>query len=361
MQAIIEQFKDIVVQIATPYSTGTGFLLWDQHLIVTNEHVVRDNRKVVVHGKHLPKQMATVLFLDSKYDLAFLSVDPALKGGQVAMGDSSKVSEGDSVVAIGHPFGLEFSATQGIVSSTIQQKDDIYYFQHDAALNPGNSGGPLINTSGEVIGVNTFIIQNGNNVGFSLPIHYVLDTIRQFKQMQVDEAVRCPACSNFVGTEDVEDHFCRFCGSKIEMPSMVDLYEPLGVSATVENMLGELNYDVDLSRRGPNHWEVQKGSATITISYYEKTGLIIGDAYLCKIPKEKIKKLYTFLLQQNYEMEGLTFSVKENDVILSLLIYDQYLNTKTALHLFNYLFEKADELDNVLVEEFGAKWREVNN
>ncbi len=361
MQKVIERFKNIVVQIATPYSTGTGFLLQEFQLIVTNEHVIRDNQQVVIHSKHIPKQLAKIVYLDAKYDLALLEVLDSIEGDSVPLGDSTKVVEGDFVLAIGHPFGLEFSATQGIVSSTILQRDEIYYFQHDAALNPGNSGGPLINKAGEIIGVNTFIIQNGNNIGFSLPINYLVETIKAFKEMNVDEAVRCSACSNFVGKKNLEGYFCKYCGSKIEMPSMAEVYEPIGISSTVENMLKELNYDVDLSRRGPNHWEVQKGSASINVSYYEKTGLIIGDAYLCKIPMENIKDLYTYLLRQNYTMEGLSFSVKENDIILSLLIYDQYLNTKTALHLFNYLFETADELDNVLVDEFGANWREIEN
>jgi len=81
---------------------------------------------------------------------------------------------------------------------------------------------------------------------------------------------------------------------------------------------------------GPNHWSIRRGSAKINIAYHEKSGLIIGDAYLATLPEDNIKELYTFLLKQNYKLEGLTFSVKGQDIILSLLIYDQYLNKEVT-------------------------------
>ncbi len=358
MKAIIERLKGIVVQIATPYSTGTGFYLDEYNVIVTNEHVVRDNRSVVINGQDLKKQLTKIIFTDLTHDIALLSA-PELQNAGHGKLSRKVVKEGESVLAIGHPFGLEFSATSGIVSSTVQKRDETYYIQHDAALNPGNSGGPLVNKDGEIIGVNTFVVRDGNNIGFSLPADYLRQTIESFQQLAVEEAIRCHSCQNIVGPNRLEGKFCGICGAAVTLPSKADEYEPIGIPGTIEHMLNELNYVVEISRRGPNHWEVQKGSACINISYYEKTGLIIGDAYLCKIPMVDINALYKYLLSQNYHLEGLSLSVKENDIILSLLIFDQYLNTKTALHLFNYLFEKADELDDILVDEFGAKWREI--
>ena len=126
---------------------------------------------------------------------------------------------------------------------------------------------------------------------------------------------------------------------------------------TIEEMLGQSGHNVQLSRRGPNNWEITQGSAKINISYYEKTGLITGDAYLCLLPKSNIKPLYEYLLRQNYVMDGMTFSIKDQDIILSLLIYDRYLNADTGMELFNHLFEKADHYDNILVEEYGALWK----
>jgi len=157
---IIELYKHVVIQIATPYSTGTGFYIADYGLIVTNEHVIRDNNKVVVVGEDFEKQMVDVIYCDPKFDLAFLSCPDKVAMPSVSMSVDNVLTEGDQVLAIGHPFGLKYTATQGIVSNMLHKQDDINYIQHDAALNPGNSGGPLLAHNGKIVGVNTFIIKD---------------------------------------------------------------------------------------------------------------------------------------------------------------------------------------------------------
>jgi serine protease Do len=359
MNEVIQQFQDVIIQIATPYSTGTGFYLHQAGLIITNEHVIRDNREVVVEGHQLPKSLVRVLFTDQKYDLAFLEVPAGADLPNIPLNSDLILEQGDSVLAIGHPFGLRFTATQGIISNTLHRIGDVNYLQHDAALNPGNSGGPLVNESGQVVGINTFIIRNGDNVGFSLPARYLQETIDSYREHMGEVAVRCHSCSNIVFAEQLaSDRYCPFCGTSLELPSEVDEYEAVGVPNTIETLLLELGHSVKLSRRGPNAWEIEEGSARIQIAYYEKNGLITCDAFLCRLPKEGISEIYEYLLRQNYDLESLNFSVRGQDIILSLLIYDRYLNTETALELFRHLFQKADDYDNVLVEQYGARWRE---
>lgn len=357
MKEIINLYKDVIIQIATPYSTGTGFYLKNNNLIVTNEHVIRGNREVVINGEGFEKQMTKVVFSDVRYDLAFLQPPNIIEAPSVELFSGDEIERGEMVIAAGHPFGLKYSATQGIVSNVEEEKNDLTYIQHDAALNPGNSGGPLINKDGAIIGVNTFIIQNGNSVGFSLPIDYLKKSIEDFQNSEDQIGVRCSSCSNIVFEKTIDNGYCPHCGAKVQLPSQVEEYEALGVSKTIEELLDKMGHNVGLSRIGPNNWEIIKGSATINISYHEKTGLIMGDASLCMLPKENIKPLYEYLLKQNFEIEGLTFSIKENDIVLSLLIYDRYLNMDTGTKLFQYLFQKADDYDNILVEEYGAIWK----
>ena len=355
---IIDLYKDAVIQIATPYSTGTGFYLSICNLIVTNEHVVRDNKSVVIDGNSIEKQLVNVLFVDPKYDLAFLKVPEEHDMPAIEMGIDPVLKEGDTVVAVGHPYGLKFGATQGIISNLLHKENDINYIQHDAALNPGNSGGPLINRTGQLIGVNTFIIRDGNNIGFSLPSNYLNLTIKEFLKGGYAPGVRCVSCMNIAFESGEVSKYCNHCGSKINTLSDIEVYEPLGINKTIEEMLSRLNYNIELARRGPNNWEILRGSAKITISYHEKTGLIVGDALLCLLPKQNIKRLYEFLLRENYKNESLNFSVRNRDILISLLIYDQYLNTETATEIFNQLFEAADKYDDILVQEFGAIWKE---
>ncbi len=361
MNDIIELYKNIIIQIATPYSTGTGFLLKDENLIVTNEHVVRSNSEVIIYGKNIEKQLAKVLFTDPKYDLAFLQAPKMSDIPNVKIGRNKSVEQGEKIIAIGHPFGLNYAVTQGIVSNTTQEKNGVFYIHHDAALNPGNSGGPLIDSEGAIIGVNTFIIKSGNSVGFSLPVEYLVKTIEAFKTGEGEIGTRCFSCSNLVFEKNVKNKYCPHCGSKIEIPSAVEKYEPIGVAKTIEDILTETGHDVQLARRGPFYWEIKQGSARINVSYYEKTGLIIGDAYLCNLPQKDIKPLYEYLLRQNHENEGLTFSVKGQDIVLSLLVYDRYLNKETGIKLIKHLFQRADYYDDILVDDYGSTWKDTEN
>lgn len=359
MPKIIESYKDLIIQIATPFNMGTGFYLPEYNILVTNEHVVRDNRDVVVAGSFFKKQIVEVLFLDSKYDLAFLSPpvflgNPVLNKVKFGKGEDKT---GDQVRAIGHPFSMKFTAAKGVITGKGSMHDIDYIF-HDAVLSPGDSGGPLINNDGAIIGVNTFMSDVEENSGFSLPVSYLIEAFNSFKKGEGKKAARCFACLNIIFEQEPLLKYCPHCGRKIQLPSLVETYVPIGCAYTIEEMLKEMGHDVKLSRRGPNNWGIRQGSAKITISYYEKNGLIIGEASLCHLPKNKIQPLYEYLLRQNYETESLTFSVKEKVIVLSLLIYDRYLNDQTGMKLFKHLFERADYYDNILVEEFGASWNQ---
>mgnify|MGYP001591587247 CR=1 FL=1 len=134
-------------------------------------------------------------------------------------------------------------------------------------------------------------------------------------------------------------------------------FQANGINRIIEEILKNAGHDPRLARQAPNSWEITQGSARISISYYEPGGLISGDAMLCELPKEHSKQAYEFLLRQNFELEGLTLSVDGQAVVLSLIIFDRYLNLETGQRLFQHLFEKADYFDNILVEQFGATWK----
>jgi len=357
MREIIERFRDIVVQIATPFNTGTGFILPGAGLIVSNEHVVRDNREVVVKSELLGRQLVRVLFTDSRLDLALLAAPESAGIPDLSMAATDSLKAGDEIIAMGHPFGLAFTATKGIVSGRNHVQDGVFYIQHDAALNPGNSGGPLVNSAGELVGVNTFTIQQGSSLGFSLPVSYLNETIAAYAAGGGQVGVRCPSCMQAIFEDTIDRVYCPNCGMAVSLPSMAKPYEPLGMALTMETLLAMGGYDVRLARRGPDAWEIVAGSALVSISYYERSGLIAGEAHLCLLPKTNPQRVYAYLLRENYRLEGLTLSVRGQEIILSLVIYDRYFNAATGLELFRKLFERADYYDTYLVEQFGAGWK----
>ncbi len=357
MRAIIDKYKDVVVQIATPLSTGTGFFLQKHNVIVTNEHVVSGSKEVVIDGNAIDKILVKVLFADPVHDLAFLEVPETHKMQAVNLG-TREVQDGDPVLAIGHPMGLKYTSTQGIVSNSSRHIEhaDLNYIQIDAAINPGNSGGPLVNDIGEVIGVNTFIFRDSNNLGFALPATYLKKTLEEYSERHGKIGGRCTSCSNLVYEDTVDEGYCPHCGAKIKLISDLDDYQPTGISLILENIVTNAGHDVKLSRRGPNFWEIEQGSAKVRILYNMKAGLVFGDASLCKLPKQNIKEVYEYLLRQNDKIEGLTLSINGQNIIQSLLIFDRHLNAETGEKLFQYFFEKADYYDNILVDEYGARW-----
>ncbi|MBL7766785.1 MAG: trypsin-like peptidase domain-containing protein [Chitinophagaceae bacterium] len=354
LNEIIEQFKTAVIQIATQQSTGTGFYIAEYNLIVTNHHVVRDAGDVTIKGKNFEKQFSKVLFSDAKHDLAFL----APPEGQIAfpvipLGDYTLLRDGDSVLAIGHPYGLNYSSTQGVISRVDRVQNGLKYIQIDAAINPGNSGGPLVNLNGEVIGVNTFIIRGGDNLGFALPSSYLKEALEEYNTVRGTIVVRCPSCSTMVTDQNIDGEYCPNCGTKIEMiKPKENQVEVTGIAKTIETILERLGKDKELARMSTNNWEVKAGSATIKINYNPDTFFIVGDAFLCQLPKQNLGPVYEFLMKENYNLKSMLFSVAEHDIVLSSLTYDMDLTIENGEIMMKALFEKADYYDNYLIDTY---------
>ncbi len=170
-------------------SLGSGFVIDPAGLVVTNNHVIEGADEIIVNltdGTSL--KVTKILGHDPKTDLALLKVEPEKPLKAASFGDSSKMRVGDWVMAIGNPFGLGGSVTVGIISATRRDintgpYDD--FLQTDAAINRGNSGGPLFNMDGQVIGVNTAIISPSGGsigIGFALPSNSAVHVIDQLKQ-----------------------------------------------------------------------------------------------------------------------------------------------------------------------------------
>ena len=348
----ISDTESMVVQIATPYTTGTGFVIKEYGVIVTNEHVVRDNRKVVIESKNIERQLVDVLYLDEKNDVAFLFMPDCIAENKYCFNEKPMV--GDIVFAFGHPFGLKFSTTKGIISSVDYELGGLRYIQHDAALNPGNSGGPLFTARGELLGINTFIAKEGQNIGIALPMEKLHPLMADYQKYRPNKVIRCQSCE-FVLEEGLrKNNYCSNCGAGVRYISDAVVYEAEGICKKLEDILRDLGYDVDISRRGIANWEISKGSAVVNISYNEKSGFLVADATLCYLPKTNMENIYTYLMKQNYLNKGMTFSLKDNNIVISSLIYDQHMHYETCKKLIDKLIKSADAYDNILIEQFGA-------
>lgn len=173
--SILEYFRRQLPRRA-PSAVGSGFIVDKSGYILTNEHVVEDSSRITVRLQSGEEFVAKVIGTDSATDLAVLKIEAGRDLPIVKLADSDAAQVGDWVLAIGSPFGLAQTVTAGIISQT--QRETPYaspfqkFIQTDAAINRGNSGGPLVNMSGEVIGVNSQIATSTgdyNGIGFALP------------------------------------------------------------------------------------------------------------------------------------------------------------------------------------------------
>lgn len=154
---------------------GSGFIVKNDGYILTNNHVIADSDKINVRLADSREFEGKVIGRDIKTDLAVLKISSVEGLPSVTFGDSNKLEVGEWAIAIGNPFGLDRTVTIGVISATGRSNlgliDSENYIQTDAAINFGNSGGPLLNIRGEVIGVNTAIISSGQGIGFATPIN----------------------------------------------------------------------------------------------------------------------------------------------------------------------------------------------
>lgn len=170
-------------QISDGVSCGTGCIIDKSGIILTSAHVIEDGSNVIVTIHNGQDYMAKVIkkFGDNK-DIALLKINTPVDLKTVKLGDSEKIKVGQKVLAIGNPFGFNGTLTQGIISRIDYSKNRI---QTDAAINPGSSGGPLLNKNGEIIGINQAIYNPDNNIsnigiGFAIPINSVKEYLKDF-------------------------------------------------------------------------------------------------------------------------------------------------------------------------------------
>jgi S1-C subfamily serine protease len=164
---------------------GSGLVLASDGLVMTNSHVVSGASSITLLMADGQKSRARILGNDPHTDIAVLRADTALQAPALSFFDSSKLVQGQMAIALGNPLGFDQTATAGIVSATGRSLraetgrliDDV--IQTDAALNPGNSGGPLVNSHAEVIGINTAVIRGAQGICFSVAANTALDVLSQ--------------------------------------------------------------------------------------------------------------------------------------------------------------------------------------
>jgi len=351
----MEKIKNAVVKIICGTTTGSGFYLGELGVVMTNFHVVAGERQVAVQLMNGEVLLGKVLTVNPRSDIAVVGVGRRDDIPQISVEDRPLKPQ-DLVFALGFPYDLPFTITQGIVSSVDYQNRGIRYIQTDAAINPGNSGGPLVNQNGELVGMNTMVIKDAQNIGFALPIQYLKEEIELFRQDRVDDNfyVRCPSCQ---GLHSRPIEYCHNCGVKLDTGWLFGLRPLNPVEQFVEDVLLSAGINPVLARRGsPEYWEYKRGSARVRIFVYQNA-FLYSTSDLALLPRRNLQELFRYMLTD--ELAPYRFTMSNDIIYLSYRIHladidNQARRPQLAQELIG-VGRKADELDNFLIEKFGCQ------
>lgn len=350
----IEKIIPSIIKINTASGSGSGFYVHDYDLVITNYHVVSGYKKVALEMQDKNTLTADVLVINPLIDIALLKPQKSLNGlPGVSFKKQDTIKNRDKVSVLGYPFGMPFTITEGIISSTKQLLNGQAYIQTDAAVNPGNSGGPVVNMNGDIIGVTTSKFTQADNMGFALPIDHVIDELEAYKlNPNIAYAVKCPSC-NFALHEPMEN--CANCGAVLKK-ELFNEQPKTEMAGFVEEVFKELNIDPVVARRGVDFWEFHIGSALVRYFVY-RNSFLFATSPLAKLPKTNLQEVYKYILTN--PASPFFLGIHEGVIYISYRTHLSDLKSSkrnTIQKNLGDLAKKADELDNFLVETYKCEW-----
>ena len=282
-----------VVKVITSGGSGSGLYLQSAGIVISNHHVVIGSRTAVIQLQNKKRIPAKIVFADPSSDLAFILPNEALDLPKITLKDEIAVTAGMHTFVLGFPFGRPFTTTKGIISSPDQVLEGKKYIQTDAAVNPGNSGGPMVDEKGNLIGITTCKFQQAENMSFALPVDKVHEALAAFKQNKdLKFCVKCPSCSTLL-FEEVQ--YCNNCGVKIKVHECF-AEQPLSTFAQfVEEAIELAKFDPTMTRNGYEYWEFYSEKVLVYISIYEQNYLCVSTP-LTKLPTKQMLEFYQYIL-----------------------------------------------------------------
>lgn len=348
-----QPFEQSIFKVMTASGSGTSFYLKDKNVFVTNYHVVGNHKKVSLQDRNGMRYLATVVVVNPQEDVAFLRTEEILDIPQLDLYDDSSLKQGDKVYVAGYPFGMPFTVTEGVISAPSQLMDGRSFIQTDAAVNPGNSGGPMINGSGKVIGITTSKFNNADNMGFAVPVSTLVEEFNALQQVSANTFnMVCDSCASLI-SERLE--YCNNCGQNIDVkyfdePVLSDL------AIFCERAIAGLGINPVLTRQGNEFWEFHVGSSLVRLFVYDRNYLY-ATSPINQLPMQNMGPLLEEILSKDVKPYQLGVYNKEIFVSYRVHITDVF-SPKQALINTNItgLFNKANELDDYFVEKFGCNY-----
>lgn len=348
----------LVYKVTHAGGSGSCFYLKAYNLFVTNYHVVNGFHTVAIHDNDRNPYLARVVLVNPSLDIALLAVDAdfsSLPDLNLAMDGSLAI--GEKVIVAGYPYGMPFTVTEGSVSSPKQLMDGKYYIQTDAAVNPGNSGGPIFNENGEVVGVTVSKFSNADNMGFGVRVEALRKLLESVDAIdRTTFQVQCDSCDELIAEEE---EFCPSCGEKLPEGVFAER-EQSELSAFCEGAIARMGVNPILARDGYDSWTFHKGSSEIRIFVYENAYLFAVSP-INLLPKKEVERVLDFILSEDFAPYKLGIEGRQIYIAYRIHLSDltEASEDEIRQNLVNLAF-KADDMDNMLVEQFGCEFSEYS-
>lgn len=347
-----QNIHESVFKIITSSGTGSGFIVNGKDYIITNYHVIEGNKKVAVEDHLKNRHLAQVVMVNPEVDIAFLQIDGFKNNlNGIALDKAIEVRNTQKIYINGYPFGMPYTVTEGIVSSPSQPMGNRYFIQTDAAVNPGNSGGPMLDENGVLLGVTTSKFNDADNVGFGIKHTDLIAEMETFHFLDGKYRVKCNSCDSYLETES---KFCTNCGNKIEA-SVFQEFELSHFAKFVEEALTEIGLNPILGRAGRDFWEFHQGSALVRIFVF-KNNYLVATSPINNLPKTGLNEVYSYLLKD--PVPPYILGVSKSTIYLSYRAHlSDIFSSEAGIIKENIknLALKADALDNFLLEEYGCE------
>lgn len=336
--------------------SGSCFYLSKYGFFVTNYHVVEGFRQVALEDNNKNRYLAKVILINPSLDIALLSAEGDFSFLPEISLAAEEVSIGQKINVAGYPFGMPFTATEGTVSSPHQLMEDNYYIQTDAAVNPGNSGGPMFNQKGEVVAITTSKLTNADNMGFGIPVASLSQLLGQIESLNRNNFnIQCNSCEEFISDEE---EYCPCCGEKLPE----NIFQQRGLTELAEfceKAIEDMGINPVLARVGYESWVFHKGSSEIRMFIYQRSYLFCTSP-LNILPKKNLEPVLTYLLNAE-DIKPYQLGLDGNQIYLSYRIHisDIFSDFREEIrkNITNMAF-KADDMDNYFADNFGCEFSE---
>lgn len=346
---------DAVFKVNHAEGSGSCFYLKQYGLFVTNYHVVEGFREVGIQDNDKNPSLAKVILVNPSRDIALLSSDEDFSSlPDIKLTEEEEVKIGQKINVAGYPYGMPFSVTEGTVSSPKQLMDNNYFIQTDAAVNPGNSGGPMFDDKNELVAITVSKIKDADNMGFGIPVVSLKEILKHIDELDKTKYnVQCNSCDEFI-SEKVD--YCPSCGNKLP-DKVFNQRELTDLAIFCEEAISNLGINPILARQGFEYWKFYKGSSEIRMFIYDR-GYLYCTSPINILPKKDLEPVLTYMLSG--AVKPYQLGLDENQIYISyrLYIYDIFSDDKYKEEIkrnLTNLAVKADELDNYLVKNYGCE------